>query len=99
MPAAVLGISDAARLALGSAHSCVRRAGGELRCWGSNRYGQLGDGTTTGPATSAIDVTVIGTASEIVASEDHTCAATATDVRCWGSGHGMTSPTVVTPSR
>lgn len=30
-------------LALGADHSCARRANGEVWCWGSNYYGQLGD--------------------------------------------------------
>lgn len=30
-------------LALGVDFSCVRRASGEIRCWGGNRWGQLGD--------------------------------------------------------
>lgn len=32
-------------LAVGGDHACVRRALGELRCWGYNENGQLGDGT------------------------------------------------------
>ncbi|MCU0686775.1 MAG: hypothetical protein MUF34_31765 [Polyangiaceae bacterium] len=30
-------------LAVGSSHGCAIVAGGEVRCWGSNTYGQLGD--------------------------------------------------------
>lgn len=33
-------------LSLGTAHSCARVGGGEVRCWGNNSYGQLGDDTT-----------------------------------------------------
>jgi len=41
-----VGAKDAS---IGSAHTCVRLANDELetlRCWGKNRYGALGDGTT-----------------------------------------------------
>ena len=30
---------------LGKAHSCATTSSGELFCWGSNSFGQLGDGT------------------------------------------------------
>lgn len=36
---------DAARIASGVAHACLIAAGGEARCWGANRSGELGDGT------------------------------------------------------
>ena len=32
-------------LAIGSDHSCVLLAHGGVRCWGSNEFGELGDGT------------------------------------------------------
>jgi alpha-tubulin suppressor-like RCC1 family protein len=35
------------RLALGKDHSCLLNTTGEVLCWGSNVYGQLGDGTKT----------------------------------------------------
>lgn len=35
-----------ARLAAGTAHACHIDGRGDLRCWGDNRWGQLGDGTT-----------------------------------------------------
>lgn len=35
----------------GVEHTCATRIDGSLYCWGNNRYGELGDGTTVGSAT------------------------------------------------
>ena len=49
--------SDVSDLQCGYYHCCMRFASGNVSCWGSNDYGQLGDGANT--ARSA-PVTVIG---------------------------------------
>jgi alpha-tubulin suppressor-like RCC1 family protein len=48
MPLAVTGITDAVALAAGAVHTCARLADGAARCWGWNRYGQLGNPTNSG---------------------------------------------------
>jgi len=43
---------------LGFDHSCLLTTTGDVKCWGSNEYGQLGDGTTTNqnkPVTTVSD--------------------------------------------
>jgi alpha-tubulin suppressor-like RCC1 family protein len=79
------------RLALGAAHTCVLEPHGAVRCWGANRFGQLGSGDV--PAGSgahrSTPVTVDGLsdAIDVAAGSFHTCAVRrGGDVVCWGHG-------------
>lgn len=45
-PVRVVGIDNAVDVSMGSGHTCAVLATGEVRCWGYNDHGELGDGTT-----------------------------------------------------
>ena len=55
-PVTVTGITGATSVAAGGSHTCAVVAG-TVRCWGSNAFGRLGNGTTTDSLTP---VTVTG---------------------------------------
>jgi alpha-tubulin suppressor-like RCC1 family protein len=48
-PTRVEGITDAVAIGLGAEHSCALLKEGNIVCWGSNQFGQLGTGTFTSP--------------------------------------------------
>ncbi len=83
-PVAVTGLSGATRVVAGGRHTCAIVAGGQVRCWGSNSDGQLGDGTGT-DRPAPVAVPGLSGATQIAAGREHTCAIVAGgQVRCWG---------------
>lgn len=87
-------------------HTCAVADSGETYCWGSNAYGQLGDGTTTNRLSPTLVSGGLGFVA-VSAGWGHTCALRNDGpVYCWGSnfngelGDGtttsQTSPTLVT---
>ena len=73
------------QVAQGPTHACAIGADHQTYCWGSNTYGQLGDGTTTDRAVpTPIDSEIF---LEIAVGPTHSCgvAAMSGTLHCWGS--------------
>ncbi len=76
------------QVAAGGYHACALMAGGSVRCWGNNTYGQLGNGTSDPGIDAVVPVEVTGLAgvSAVAAGENHTCALLGDgSVWCWGA--------------
>lgn len=80
--------SGVAAIAVGGNHTCALSVSGAVKCWGSNRYGQLGNGLTSGlfPNPTPIDVSGLSSGvTAIIAGGVHTCVISADGAaKCWG---------------
>ncbi|MCP5493673.1 MAG: putative Ig domain-containing protein [Leptospiraceae bacterium] len=85
-----VGGGTVTQISAGYEHTCALLSTGDVKCWGRSDYGQLGYGNTTTigddeTPDSVGYVNVGGTATQISAGYEHTCALLSTgDVKCWG---------------
>jgi alpha-tubulin suppressor-like RCC1 family protein len=75
-------------VALGDKYTCVVVAGGTVKCWGDDTFGQLGNGTTsTIPSPAPEPVNGLTGVAAIAAGPGRVCAqASAGGISCWGEG-------------
>ena len=85
MPVEVAGLSSGMRaVSAGGNFSCAVTSAGGAKCWGDNRVGYLGDGSTT-RRTGAVDVVGVSGAEAITSGGDHTCVLLSSGAaKCWG---------------
>ncbi len=69
----------------GPEHSCQVVGGGQVRCWGENGSGQLGDGSVN-DSWNPVTVPGLNGVVTVAAGGGHSCVLLADDtVRCWGA--------------
>ncbi|WP_338796768.1 IPTL-CTERM sorting domain-containing protein [Acidovorax sp. DW039] len=91
VPVAVENLSGSVRnIAVGLYHTCAVTVANALQCWGSNTYGQLGDGTSSN-RTTPLTVSGVGSGvKQVAAGSMNTCALTTSGgVSCWGTALGL----------
>jgi alpha-tubulin suppressor-like RCC1 family protein len=87
-PSRVPMLSQVIAVAAGSKHSLAVTKDGTVYSWGENRYGQLGDGTTTNRLTPVL-VRGVTSAVAVAAAYDFSVALLADGtVMTWGHGSG-----------
>ncbi|MFM8529325.1 MAG: RCC1 domain-containing protein, partial [Ilumatobacteraceae bacterium] len=78
----------AVAISAGQSHTCALLDDGNVRCWGYNWRGALGNGNTETSLVPAVAVNLgVGLhATAISAGDNHTCAIlTNRSIKCWGS--------------
>ncbi len=84
----VFGVSSAVQISAGENHTCALLSDGQIKCWGDNRSGQLGDKMVKDFSAAPVLVFGVMRATGIAAGFAHTCA-TLWDgrVKCWGKNN------------
>ena len=77
------------KVAAGYRHTCAILDNGDVKCWGGDYRGQLGNGGTAtelnAPSSTAIDLGTGRTAVAVSAGGEHTCAILDNgEMKCWG---------------
>lgn len=76
-------------LSTGSNHSCAVINTGGVKCWGSNTFGKLGDGTTNNSNTPVSVLGLTGPAVSVSTGYHHSCALLVSGAtQCWGWNFG-----------
>ncbi|MCA9602762.1 MAG: hypothetical protein R3A78_11310 [Polyangiales bacterium] len=102
-PVAVVGLPGSVKaVTAGDAHACALTMDGNVYCWGSNKYGQVGSGSAS-DANISTPTAVMGIAGDAVAIDagsQTTCALrTNGNLACWGSNASKQLGDVVDESR
>lgn len=88
--ARVVAVTAVEAVEVGFEHSCALTRDGDVSCWGSNEFGQLGDPITTGSRAAPSRVSGIVGATQVTAGDSHTCVIAGPRIQCWGRNeHGQ----------
>lgn len=89
LPTQVTGLeSGVLAVAAGNSHTCALTIGGAVLCWGRNRFGQLGDNTTTDRTVPTAAFGLGSGVQSIAAGGAFSCALNGSGgVLCWGSNY------------
>ena len=88
--------ADVTAISVGLVHSCAIQHG-IIKCWGWNKHGRLGDGSTRVSRSTPVPVVGLGTvpdalvgltAQSISVGEAHSCAIFSGAAKCWGNNSG-----------
>ena len=85
LPVSVRGLTDVRSLASDGDGECAVLWSGGAKCWGANKYGQLGDGGTEALSNVPVNVRGLTGAARLASDGDGECALLRNgEAECWG---------------
>ncbi len=93
LPTVFVGNGVVTNVSCGGGYSCVRFANGQLKCWGWNVNGELGQGDTKARGDDPGEMAVLPTIPlpinvlELSSGPVHVCARGASGIKCWGGNN------------
>ena len=97
-PVSVVGFApgEIQAVTAGDGYTCALTVAGAAKCWGGNRWGQLGDGTTAARAAPGLVGSLSSGVQALATGEPHACAIVGAStaaggssplghVQCWGN--------------
>jgi len=84
-PVTVKSVSNAGSVSVGSGFGCARLSNNQIKCWGENSSGQLGNGSTADSLTPVVVSGISAATAVSASSQSHACAlVSGGKVKCWG---------------
>lgn len=72
-------------VSLGSQHTCALTVAGQIKCWGANFQGQIGNGTQSPAVVNPTTIDLSTSYKFVTAGSEHSCGiTTAGKLKCWG---------------
>lgn len=88
VPTAPSGLSQVQSIVAGGDHTCAIANDGTGRCWGSNQFGELGNGTIGGKSLVPVTVSLLSGAPQLAVGFTHSCALFSDySAKCWGNNN------------
>lgn len=86
-PVGVSGLeNNVVAIDVGSTHNCALTSSGDVKCWGYNYYGQLGNGVVSFDSPVPVNVIGLSDVVSVVTGGYHSCALREDGtVMCWGT--------------
>lgn len=81
---AIGGTAGLTGITVGTRHACGLVSGGRAVCWGDNRLGQLGDGSSSNASDTPVPVAGDLSFSVLSSGAAHTCGLAGGKAYCWG---------------